>query len=69
MKQVYNSSRIHLANTIGLNVAKPIYLTVPEIKLSTSFNLPVSETQAMTLTLGLFSPVNPHSPNPTNTRL
>lgn len=52
-----------------LNVAKPVYLMVPEIKTSTSFNLPVSETQAMTLTLGLFSPVHPHSPNCINTKL
>lgn len=52
-----------------LNIAKPVYLTVTEIKFSTSFNLPVSETQAVTPTIGLFSPVHPHSRNSTNARL
>lgn len=52
-----------------LNIAKPVYLTVPEIKFSTSFNLPVSETPATTLTIDLFLPVHPQSPNSTNARL
>lgn len=29
-----------------LNIAKPVYFSVTEIKFSTSFNLPVSDIQA-----------------------